>query len=395
MRPRRQIGSQVRKEMQKMFKVAHLTSVHRALDIRIFMKECRSLAREGFQVTIVAPHEKDDIVEGVQIKAIPLRKGKRGISNRAWTMWDVLREALKLDADLYHFHDPELILIGLLLRLKGKKVIYDIHENVPKDILLKQGLPRWSRPYLSYCADRFERLTSGQLSALVTVSPVIAERFLPYNSQTILICNYPEAEEWAVPAERTWNRREPIVVFPGGILPERGIREMVHAMACLPDTFPATLEIASDEFPSGLYKELTHHPGWNRVRFLGRLNRAQIRQLLFRASAGLVLYLPEEQNLCAMPHKLFEYMAAGIPVIASDFPLWRQVLAGVDCAIFVDPRKPEAISDAIQHLLAHPAEAERMGRCGLEAVQTAYNWDSQARELIKLYKGLIGPVCVE
>jgi glycosyltransferase involved in cell wall biosynthesis len=110
---------------------------------------------------------------------------------------------------------------------------------------------------------------------------------------------------------------------------------------------------------------------------------------------GLVLYLPEEQNLCAMPHKLFEYMAAGIPVIASDFPLWRQVLAGIDCAVFVDPRKPEAISDAIQYLLAHPAEAERMGRCGLQAVRTAYNWDSQARELVKLYRGLMEPVCVE
>lgn len=381
--------------MQKTFKIAHLTSVHRALDIRIFVKECRSLASEGFQVSIVAPHGKDEIVEGVHIKAIPLRQGPRGVARRARTIWNVFREAKKLDADLYHFHDPELIPVGLFFRLTGKEVIYDIHENVPKDILLKQGLPKWSRPYLSYFADQLEKLASRRLSALVTVSPLIANRFLSHSAHTVLIHNYPDANEWGAPLEGSWNRREPIVVFPGGILPERGIREMVHAMACLPASFRATLEIASGEFPAALYDELKQHPGWNRVRFLGPLNRPQIRQLLCRASAGLVLYLPEEQNLCAMPHKLFEYMAAGIPVIASDFPLWREVLAGVDCAVFVDPRNPEAISDAIQYLLANPSEAERMGRCGLEAVRTAYNWDSQARELVKLYKGLMDPVCAE
>jgi len=312
-----------------------------------------------------------------------------------WTTWKVLREALKLDADLYQFHDPELIPIGLLLRLAGKKVIYDVHENVPKDMLLKQALPKWSRAYLSYLTDRIEVLASRWFSALVTVSPVIAKRFLSQNSHTILVCNYPDTEEWADSAEHSWKCREPIVIFPGGILPERGIREMVHAMACLPASVQATLEIASNEFPPDLYDELTKHPGWERVRFLGQLNRAQIKQLMSRASAGLVLYLPEEQNLCAMPHKLFEYMAAGIPVIASDFPLWRELLAGVDCAVFVDPRKPEAIADAIQYLLTHPTEAERMGRCGLEAVRTEYNWDSQARELVKLYKGFMEPVCAE
>jgi glycosyltransferase involved in cell wall biosynthesis len=384
---------QIRRKILQMFKVAHLTSVHRAVDIRIFVKECRSLAREGFHVTVVAPHGKDEIVEGVRIKAILLGNGLRGISRRAWAMWNVMQEALKLDADLYHFHDPELIPVGLLLRRRGKLVIYDIHENVPKDILLKQRLPKWSRPYLSHIADRVEVSASRKFSALVTVSPVIAKRFLQHNARTVLIHNYPDVNEWPAAAASSWDCREPIVVFPGGILPERGIREMVYAMACLPSSFPAMLEIASNEFPDDLYGELTQHPGWSRVRFLGQLNRSQIAQLLSRATAGLVLYLPEEQNLCAMPHKLFEYMAAGIPIIASDFPLWREVLAGVDCAVFVDPRKPAEISEAIQYLLSHPVVAERMGRCGLEAVQTSYNWDSQARELFTLYRGLMEPAC--
>jgi hypothetical protein len=117
--------------------------------------------------------------------------------------------------------------------------------------------------------------------------------------------------------------------------------------------------------------------------------------MLGRASAGLVLYLPEGQNHGAMPHKLFEYMAAGIPVIATDLKLWRKLLDGIDCVFFVDPRKPEAIAEAIQYVIDHPEEAARMGRIGREAVHTRYNWESQARVLVKLYGGLLKIPCAE
>jgi len=374
--------------------VVHLTSVHSPFDLRIFAKECRSLAQAGFQVTIVAPHCKDEVADGVRIKAVHPPAGSGRIRRMTFTVWNVFREALKQDADLYHFHDPELIPVGLFLRARGKKVIYDVHENVPKDILLKQYLPQWSRRLLSSVMGQLEVSASRRLSALVTVSPVIADRFVGRNARTVLIHNFPDLAELTGCTEVPWESRKPLVVFPGGILPERGIRQMVHAMACLPDSTKATLEIASSDFPEDLWAELNRHPGWSRVRFLGCLNRIQIVELLGRASAGLVLYLPEEQNTCALPHKLFEYMAAGIPVIASDFPLWRRILRGIDCAIFVNPLEPRAIAEAIEYLLAHPAECERMGRNGQQAVRSSFNWDSQAQELVKLYKGLVESPCV-
>lgn len=376
-------------------KVVHFTSVHSAFDLRIFSKECRSLARAGFEVTIVAPHAKDEVVDDVRIKAVrPAAEGGR-LRRMTLTVWSVLREALALNADIYHFHDPELIPVGLFLRARGKKVIYDVHENVPKDILLKQYLPQWSRQALAWLLGELETAASRRFSAIVTVSPVIADRFLHRNPRTALICNFPDMTELSACGEVPWDSRQPLFVFPGGILPERGIRQMVHAMACLPGSADATLEIASSDFPEDLWSELTGHPGWHRVRFLGRLNRTQIIQLLQRASAGLVLYLPEEQNLCAMPHKLFEYMAAGLPIIASDFPLWRRLLGGVGCTIFVDPLNPQAIAEAIQFVLQHPAECARMGRNGREAARSVFNWDSQARELVKLYNGLVQTQCAE
>ncbi len=377
------------------YKIAHLTSVHKPFDMRIFSKECRSLAQAGFQVTIVAPHTEDTVKDGVRIKAVSPAEGKGRLHRMTTTAWQILREAWRIDADIYHFHDPELIPAGLLLRLFGKTVVYDIHENVPEDILLKQYLPLWSRRLISWLVGGVETSASRRFSALVTVSPVIAERFVSANPRTILVHNFPDPAELSVSSEHPWDRREPMVAFPGGILPERGIRQMVHAMACFPETANATLEIASHEFPQDLWDELTQHPGWNRVRYVGQLNRKQILNLLGRASAGLVLYLPEGQNHGAMPHKLFEYMAAGIPVIATDLPLWRRLLDGIDCVLFVDPYKPEAIAEAIQHVIDHPAEAAKMGRIGQEAVRSRYNWDSQARELVKLYNGLLGMPCAE
>src|SRR5208283_1018370 len=243
-------------------KIVHLTSVHSPFDVRIFAKECGSLARDGFQVTIVAPHTMDEMAENVCIKAVPPAEGKGRISRMTTTVWNVLREALNQDADIYHFHDPELIPVGLFLRARGKKVIYDIHENVPKDILLKQYLPLWSRRFLSRFIGELETWASRRYSALITVSPMIAERFSPGNPRTILIHNFPDIAELTECSEVPWESRQPLVVFPGGILPERGIRQMVHAMAYIPNSSKARLEIASGEFPQDLWDELIKHPGW-------------------------------------------------------------------------------------------------------------------------------------
>jgi glycosyltransferase involved in cell wall biosynthesis len=367
--------------------------VHSAFDARIFAKECRSLARAGFQVTLIAPHTEDATVDGVRIKAVRTFRGKGRAYRMTATAWHVFRAGWGEKGDIYHFHDPELIPAALALRACGKKVIYDVHENVPEDILLKQYLPLWSRRLVAWLIGTMETAASRRFSALVTVSPAIAERFTSSNSKTVLVHNFPEPKELEVAAERPWEVREPMVAFPGGILPERGIRQMVHAMACFPERTKATLEIASAEFPQDLWDELTQHSGWKRVRYLGHRSRKQIVEMLGRASAGLVLYLPEGQNHCAMPHKLFEYMAAGIPVIASDMPHWRRLLDGVDCALFVDPRKPQAIADAIQFVIEHPAEAARMGRIGREAVHARYNWESQAQAMVKLYNGLLELPC--
>src|SRR5437867_4360419 len=274
----------------EMAKIAHLTSVHSPFDIRIFHKECKSLSRGGHQVTFIAPHIRDEIVGGVYIKAIPRSQGRWSRMTR--TVWNVFCEALRANANLYHFHDPELIPVGFLLAAAGKKVIYDIHEDVPRDILSKDYLPAWLRKPIASFAWAVEVTGAACFSGLVAVTPTIAERFRPYNSATVVVHNFPILQE-LVPANGSWEKRQTAVAYLGGILIERGIREMVQAMALLPDNLHPILELARDDFPDGLYEEVSAYPGWERVCDWGTVDRSGVASILSRVRAGLVLFHPE------------------------------------------------------------------------------------------------------
>jgi glycosyltransferase involved in cell wall biosynthesis len=373
--------------------VVHMTSVHSALDRRIFHKECRSLAREGFRVTIIGPHSADTIADHVCIKSIIPEKSRLGRMTR--TVWRIYREARRQRADIYHFHDPELIPVGLLLRAGGKRVIYDIHEDFPKDVLSKFYLPAWSRKSIAWIIEKLEEAACGHFSALVTVTPSIAERFRLINRQTVIVHNYPYHDEiTSAQTAAPWEKRRNSVAYVGGITAQRAIREMVFAMACLPENLSATLELAGNEVPEAVsIEELHRHPGWARVLHHGVLDRLSTFRLLHQVRAGLVIFHPEPNHLEAMPQKIFEYMGSGLPVIASDFPLWRRMLGGIGCAIFVDPMNPRAISKAIEYVLTHPQEAEEMGRRGQSVVLEKYTWNTQAEELVKLYSTLTEPLC--
>ncbi len=369
-------------------KVVHMTSVHVPFDPRIFHKECRSLARAGFHVTVIGTDWQEGERDCVQIKSIQGDASRLGRMTR--TVWRIFREARKQRADVYHFHDPELIPIGLLLRAGGKDVIYDIHEDNPKEILSKRYLPGWSRAAVSWVIARLENAASGRFSALVVVTPSIAKRFQKLNRRTIIVHNYPYVRELlqegnAIP----WDSRRESVAYVGGLTLQRAVREMVHAMALLPDSLPATLELAGPEIKGDAnFAELRRHPGWRRVRHHGFIDQKSTFQILQKVRAGLVLYHPEPNQIESMPQKIFEYMGAGIPVIASDFPLWRRIMGDAGCGFFVDPLKPVEIAKAIEYVLTHPREAEEMGRRGQAAVLKQFNWDSEAEKLLQLYRAL-------
>jgi glycosyltransferase involved in cell wall biosynthesis len=372
----------------KPLKVVHMTSVHTPFDPRIFHKECRSLARAGFSVTVIGRDWQEGERDSVKVKSIPGNPSRFGRMTR--TVWRVYEEARRQDADVYHFHDPELIPVGLLLRARGKSVIYDIHEDVPKDVLSKPYLPRWSRTLVSWIVDVLERAACGRFSGLVVVTPSIAKRISPLNRHTVIVHNYPYVRELIRDGESVpWESRRHAVAYVGGLSLTRAIREMVYAMSYLPESLPAQLELAGPEDKEdNNLAQLSRHPGWSRVKHHGFIDQRSTFRILQNVRAGLVLFHPEPNHVESLPQKMFEYMGAGLPVIASDFPFWRKILGESGCGIFVDPQDPKEISDAIEYVLTHPREAEEMGLRGKAAVLQNFNWDTEAEKLIQFYRAI-------
>lgn len=302
------------------------------------------------------------------------------------------REAVRQFADVYHFHDPELIPVGLLLRLRGKNVIYDVHEDLPRCLPHKPYLPGWVGVPLAYIAEFVENTASRFFSSVVAATPGIAARFYAMSPPTVVVHNYPLLSEVAAMPVRPWDRREMSIAYVGSsVSSSRAALEMVRAMALMPPDLAATLNLAGPFSPESLRDALAAEPGWNRIRVCGLLDRPGVVELLSRARVGLVLQHPEPNAMAGKPIKMFEYMAAGIPVISSDFPLWRQIVDGASCGLCVDPLNPRSIAGAIQYLLTRPVEAEEMGRRGRRAIQEHYNWSREEAKLLALYGELVKP----
>jgi glycosyltransferase involved in cell wall biosynthesis len=365
----------------------HLTSAHPAFDSRIFYKECQSLARAGYEVIEIATHPHDVTVGGVHIRGIG--RSRNRIHRITGKLLQIIREALRFDAEIYHFHDPELLLVGVLLRAFGKRVIYDSHEYLPRTFSYKGYLPASLQQPLAWVIERAENTVARLMSGLVAANPTVGDRFRKIHHNTSVIDNFPILSEITPDVIAPWTSRDMSIAYIGSISEQRGIREILAAMNHLPARLAAKLELAGHFSPRDLLEQISTEPDWRHVNWQGSLNRQQVRDLLSRVRAGLIVLYPEGNFLVSHPIKLFEYMAAGIPVIASDFPLWREIIDDAQCGILVDPFDIQKIAAAIEYVLTHDAEAEAMGRNGRLAVEKQFNWTLEERKLLDFYQMLL------
>jgi glycosyltransferase involved in cell wall biosynthesis len=300
----------------------------------------------------------------------------------------VLNRAITLDASIYHLHDPELLPIGLKLRKSGKRVIFDAHEDVPKQLLAKPYLGPVRLRLLASIFSRFEHYACSRLTGVITATPSIGEKFQAINERTLVVNNFPLLGELHM--DDSWDREKNEVCYVGVISKARGIREIVAAMSEVKSN--ARLALAGTFSDFALESELKALPGWKKTNALGFVDRNRMRDLLGQSIAGLVTFKPLPNHIDAQPNKMFEYMSAGIPVIASNFPLWREIIEVNDCGICIDPLDPTAIAAAIDRLVANPREAQRMGENGRKAVLDRYNWPVEEEKLLAFYASLLqGP----
>ncbi|MEF0146456.1 MULTISPECIES: glycosyltransferase family 4 protein [Pseudomonas] len=368
-----------------MAKIAHLSSVHSRYDVRIFQKQCRTLAQEGHDVYfVVADGKGEEVKDGVTFIDVGRLKGR---INRIFKTTKALhRKAVDLAADLYHLHDPELIPIGLKLKALGKTVVFDAHEDVPKQILGKPYLNRYVRSFISKLFAFYEAWACRRLDAVLAATPYIREKFRSLGARAVDVNNYPIIDELVVGGV-DWPAKQSQVVYIGGLEEIRGIRQIVQGIGSASTDTKLVIGGVFNEksFESSVKAE----PGWNKVDFLGWLDRQGVKELLDNSVAGLVTLHPTPNYLDALPVKMFEYMAVGLPVIASDFPLWRDIIDSSKCGICVNPLDSQQIANCIDYLVSNPHEAEEMGRNGQRAVLEKYNWNVEAKKLNQFYADLL------
>lgn len=367
------------------YKVVHLTSVHPRYDVRIFHKICSSLAKCGnYDVSLVVADGKGNENKN-GIKIIDVGSDKNGLLKRLTkTINKVYQKALELDCDIYHLHDPELILVGKKLLNKGKIVVFDAHEDLPKQILGKHYLPYTLKFMLSKIIPIFEKYFLKKFSGIICATPYIKSKFIRINQNSIDVNNYPLLD-YSIDASE-WERKPQKICYVGGIDKSRGIYEIIESLEYVSEN--VILDLAGNFKITEDRNKVSEMATWNRVNELGYLNRGEVLEVYKESKVGIVTLHPQSNYLESLPVKMFEYMAAGIPVVASDFPIWRKILYDYQCGICVNPLDAKEIGEAITKLITNDQLAKSMGENGKAAINEKFNWKNEERKLLAFYNEL-------
>ena len=367
------------------FDVCHLASAHERDDIRIGIKMARSAVDHGLSVAfVVADDGPCEVINGMQI--IGVRRYRHRLARMIFGPVGVYRAALRVNARIYKLHDPELLLLMPIIRLfSNAKFVFDSHEDVPVQFLAKPYLNPALRRFGSSILKFLIHFLCARLDGVIAATPFIRDKLKRANPNVVDICNYPLLSEFTGGTSDDDQRRS--ITYIGNIGESRGIFELLKAVELV--SHPIHVELLGSFSERATEAEARAMPGWKHVTYHGWVGRKQVREALHRSLVGIVVLRPHPNYVDALPIKMFEYMGAGVPVIASDFPLWRQILDTADCGILVDPMDPAALARAIDQIIENPGRARDMGRNGEVAVNARFNWATEETKLIAFYQELL------
>ena len=376
-------------------RVCVLTSVHQPFDQRIFYKEAVSLVEAGYEVTLVGPGHPACAGEhrGVRIRPLPVPTTRR---DRLAFQARLLTAARRVGADIYHFHDPELLPLGCVLKALGRRVIYDVHEDFPAAALTRTWVPGPVRRPLSFTVDAVERVLARLLDGVVGV---VEEQGARFRSRPFAAAgNYPRLE-WFPPPPKTPGPGAPKaeLVHVGSLSRERGAQFLLEIMRQVRRTHPRVrlnalgpFQTRADEvvFRAALREYgLADHVHCRTER----LPYDELGSFIGGHRIGLIPGQRTAKTLTPFsPTKLFEYLACGLAVVASSLPSIEGFRQLGEWGVLADPDDPRDHARAITRLLDDPPAAERMGRAGRQVVESMCSWERESRKLLSLYDSVAG-----
>lgn len=367
--------------------VCHVTSAHQPLDSRVLYHECRSLATRYRTVLVCRDDSPSREVEGVEIATVPKAKGRiqRFLGRR-----ELIRVAEELGADLYHFHDPELMEPMLDLgRRTGKPIVYDVHEDYPSAMDQKAWIPSPLRPVAARWADRTEHRCAPHYAAIVVADTALRERFAPLADDVVQLDNYPPLGVLGEALPRPDG--PPTMVYVGSVSEMRGFNEMVGVLRGLHATRPdarlvvygrPTEEVAPQldgitaDFPEGA------------LEFRGPIPYDRLREALAEATVGLSLLRPHPKYEKNVSMKVFDYMALGVPWVASDFAPLRAATEE-EGGVLVPPGDVDAATAAVLGIIGDEEHANTLSAAGRAAIESRLNWELVEPRLFALYERLL------
>jgi len=374
--------------MGKIINVCMISTQHSPFDSRVFHKEAKSLLRAGFGVTVIGKNnvEIDLISEGINVIGI-----------ERISFFKILKKLYKtardIDADIYHCHEPESLLVLICLKLiKGKKVIYDVHEYYPDVIPLANLKIKFFLIFMMYI---FEPLFCKCADAIIATDDEICKRYKKFNSNVYTVFNFPSKEIFKStdiynPELVMKYEKKSLLIYVGGMYKERGILELIKAVHKVSEVYPSIKLLLLGTFSTKEFEEeCTEYINSNNlndmIEFLGFIPHQDIPDYINASDIGIVLLKPIPKFLKNIPIKQFEYMACGKPVIGSRLPPIENFVGKEGAGILVDPNDIDEISEAIIYLLDHPKSRDEMGGRGKKAIERKYNWDRMENILIGIY----------
>jgi len=366
--------------------VCHMTSAHASNDIRIMKKECTTLAEAGYKVTLAAKGESGRY-ENVDIAGIGTVTGGR-LRRFLLVSRQIYKKALELNADIYHFHDPELLPYAWKLKKYGKKVIYDSHEYMRDQIKTKSYIPRGLRSLISAVFGCYEDFVIGKLDAVIFPTPMGGSTLFKTAREIVYVNNYPHLGEKALFTEVSQTPKENAVCYVGSLSYERGIYHLIKACHLAGVRLVLAGKFSSREFMEQVQKM----PEYSCVEYLGQVERKQVYEIYSRCliGASTLLNVGQYYKLDNLPTKVYEYMTMKMPSILSDSPYNKTAVEEYRFGMTVNPEDPEEIAAAIGYLLTHKEEATEMGLRGASLVEEKFCWEKEAESLLDLYCRLTG-----